>query len=141
MSHPFLVKDIAQQAGVSVATVDRVLHGRSGVRQHTIRRIDQAIREPFENCFLNEHPLNGNTRLAAVGKCSSDKSGDSIIDGCAREHNHRILPAQFERIGDESLRCRDRDMRSSHRAASESNVVDMLNKLGTDIASAVNNSE
>ena len=45
MSHPFLVKDIALQAGVSIATVDRVLHGRSGVRQHTIRRIEQAIRE------------------------------------------------------------------------------------------------
>jgi len=45
MSHPFLVKDIAQQAGVSIATVDRVLHGRSGVRQHTVRRIEQAIHE------------------------------------------------------------------------------------------------
>ena len=45
MSHPFLVKDIAQQAGVSVATVDRVLHGRAGVRAHTVRRVEQAIAE------------------------------------------------------------------------------------------------
>ncbi|MEQ1956808.1 LacI family DNA-binding transcriptional regulator [Mesorhizobium sp. CN2-181] len=45
MSRPFLAKDIALQAGVSLATVDRVLNGREGVRQHTVRRVEQAIRE------------------------------------------------------------------------------------------------
>ena len=45
MSRPFLVKDIAAQAGVSVATVDRVLHGRAGTRAHTVRRVEQAMRE------------------------------------------------------------------------------------------------
>lgn len=45
VSRPFLVKDIAAQAGVSVATVDRVLHGREGTRAHTVRRVEQAIAE------------------------------------------------------------------------------------------------
>lgn len=45
LSHPFLIKDIAFQAGLSVATVDRVLNGREGVRQHTRRRVEQAIAE------------------------------------------------------------------------------------------------
>lgn len=45
MSRQFLVKDIAAQAGVSVATVDRVLHGRDGTRAHTVRRVEQAIAE------------------------------------------------------------------------------------------------
>lgn len=45
MSHPFLVKEIALQAGVSEATVDRVLNGRDGVRRHTAERVRQAIRE------------------------------------------------------------------------------------------------
>jgi LacI family transcriptional regulator len=45
MSRPFLIKDIALQAGVSIATVDRLLNGRGGVRQHTTRRIEQAILE------------------------------------------------------------------------------------------------
>jgi LacI family transcriptional regulator len=45
MAHRFLVKDIALQAGVSVATVDRVLHGRAGTRAHTVRRVEQAMRE------------------------------------------------------------------------------------------------
>jgi len=45
MSRPFLVKDIAVQAGLSIATVDRVLNERPGVREHTIRRVRQAIGE------------------------------------------------------------------------------------------------
>ncbi|NVD38706.1 LacI family DNA-binding transcriptional regulator [Ensifer sp. HO-A22] len=45
MAHPFLVKDIAFQAGLSTATVDRVLNGRAGVRQQTEARVKAAIRE------------------------------------------------------------------------------------------------
>ncbi|HLZ01602.1 MAG TPA: LacI family DNA-binding transcriptional regulator [Bradyrhizobium sp.] len=37
------LKDIARQAGVSLATVDRVLHNRPGVRPDTIRRVKEAI--------------------------------------------------------------------------------------------------
>lgn len=37
------LKDIAREAGVSVATIDRVLHGRSGVRADTARRVREAI--------------------------------------------------------------------------------------------------
>ncbi|RWE22151.1 MAG: LacI family DNA-binding transcriptional regulator [Mesorhizobium sp.] len=45
MSRPFLIKDIALQAGLSLATVDRVLNERPGVREHTVRRVKQAIGE------------------------------------------------------------------------------------------------
>jgi len=37
------LKDIAREAGVSVATLDRVLHGRSGVRENTARRVRETI--------------------------------------------------------------------------------------------------
>src|SRR6266566_405868 len=37
------LKDIARQAGVSLATVDRVLHNRAGVRPDTVRRVKEAI--------------------------------------------------------------------------------------------------
>ncbi len=43
MTHPHLLKDIASQAGTSIATVDRVLHQRGGVRAHTVRRVEQAL--------------------------------------------------------------------------------------------------
>jgi LacI family transcriptional regulator len=37
------LKDLAREAGVSVATLDRVLHGRAGVRAETARRVREAI--------------------------------------------------------------------------------------------------
>ena len=44
MSRP-TVNDITRAAGVSLATVDRVLNGRPGVRQSTIDRVNAAIDE------------------------------------------------------------------------------------------------
>lgn len=45
MAHPFTVREIARQAGVSDATVDRVLHGRPGVRAVTAGQVRRAIQE------------------------------------------------------------------------------------------------
>ena len=45
MSHPFRVREIASQAGLSEATVDRVLHGRNGVRPSTANQVHRAITE------------------------------------------------------------------------------------------------
>jgi LacI family transcriptional regulator len=45
MAHRFLIKEIALQAGVGVATVDRVINGRTNVREHTRKRVEQAIKE------------------------------------------------------------------------------------------------
>lgn len=48
MSDPFetttaTLKDVAREAGVSTATVDRVLHGRPGVREATVRKVKDTI--------------------------------------------------------------------------------------------------
>ncbi len=45
MTHRFPLKEVAFQAGLSLATVDRVLHGRSGVRATTRARVADAIEE------------------------------------------------------------------------------------------------
>jgi len=45
MSRRFKVREIAQQAGLSEATVDRVLHHRPNVRESTRREVEQAIRD------------------------------------------------------------------------------------------------
>jgi LacI family transcriptional regulator len=41
----FTQKQISHQAGLSMATIDRVLHNRDGVRRVTIARVKQALRE------------------------------------------------------------------------------------------------
>lgn len=41
--HPYRVREIAQQSGLSEATVDRALHDRPGVRASTVAEVRQAI--------------------------------------------------------------------------------------------------
>lgn len=52
------IEDVAEAAGVSVATVDRVLNGRAAVRPQTAERVEQAIRR------LNYQPDRLAARLA-----------------------------------------------------------------------------
>jgi LacI family transcriptional regulator len=57
MSKP-TIEDVAQHAGLSVATVDRVLNGRAAVRPQTMERVKAAIRA------LNYQPDRLAARLA-----------------------------------------------------------------------------
>lgn len=43
MGHPFPLREIARQAGLSEATVDRVLNHRGGVRESTAQEVRRAI--------------------------------------------------------------------------------------------------
>ncbi|MBA2813331.1 LacI family DNA-binding transcriptional regulator [Streptomyces sp. KM273126] len=45
MRHPYPIREIARQAGLSEATVDRVLNSRGGVRESTIMEVHQAIKD------------------------------------------------------------------------------------------------
>ena len=65
--------DIALQAGVSTATVDRVLNKRSGVRQITIDRVIETVK------WLEKGPK----RPTIIPTITSDLTLDVIIAGGA----------------------------------------------------------
>lgn len=75
------LKTVADAAGVSVATVDRVLNGREGVRRATVDRVEGAIRRlgyapsmlaarvtPAPNRFLFLLPAGANPFYAAIAE-------------------------------------------------------------------------
>ena len=50
MSEKITIKDIAEIAGVSVGTVDRVLHNRANVSQSAREKVAKALKN------MNYHP-------------------------------------------------------------------------------------
>lgn len=73
MGREFSVREIARQAGVSDATVDRVLHGRPGVRHSTEEQVRQAVRDLETQ----------RTQLALTGRRFMI---DVVVDAPARFH-------------------------------------------------------
>jgi LacI family transcriptional regulator len=63
---PLTLKDIARLARVSLATVDRVLHNRQGVRPDTVRRVKEAIeRNAFQPHMAAAELARGRARRFA----------------------------------------------------------------------------
>lgn len=56
------IKDIAQKAGVSVGTVDRVLHGRAGVSEASRKKVEEIL------CRMNYQPNMYASALASNKK-------------------------------------------------------------------------
>jgi LacI family transcriptional regulator len=96
MAHAFSLKEIALQAGVSLATVDRVLHQREHVRAATRVRVEQALVE------LERQRLQ-------VGRQGRRLSIDVVMETPERFSRLTLsaLARVFERIQPVALRARD----------------------------------
>jgi LacI family transcriptional regulator len=83
------LQDVAREAGVSLATVDRVLNGRAGVHARTIGRVQAAIER------LNYQPDRLASRLAR----GRDYRFEIILPSGANEFM-RLLEAEFRATAD-----------------------------------------
>lgn len=90
------IEDVAEKAGVSVATVDRVLNGRAQVRPQNAKRVEAAIRA------LNYHPDRLAARLARGREyrfCFVLPKGDNIfMRGLEREITTHASHMEGERV-------------------------------------------
>ncbi|WP_322047456.1 LacI family DNA-binding transcriptional regulator [Paraburkholderia sp. J67] len=86
MTHRFPMKEIALQAGVGLATVDRVLHGRANVHERTRQRVQHAIKELERQQF--QLAITGRKLVVDVLVEAPARFGDEI-----REAFESELPA------------------------------------------------
>jgi LacI family transcriptional regulator len=75
------VADVAARAGVSTATVDRVINGRGGVHQKTVARVEEAIREIAGHGRAAAPVIDASLRFDAV--LSGERGGGTkaLADG------------------------------------------------------------
>jgi LacI family transcriptional regulator len=86
------VLDIAAQAGLSRATVDRVLHGRPGVRAATTAQVEQAVAELDRQ--QSQVRLSGRTFLVDLVMQTPDRFGTAVRTALERELP-TLRPAAF----------------------------------------------
>lgn len=101
------VHDVARAAGVSLATVDRVLNGRPGVRAATAEKVEAAIAEIGFQRDLSASLLARarDLKLTFVIPDSSNEFMASLADAVA----HRTAPALADRMHIETRRIRALD--------------------------------
>ncbi|KKB08327.1 hypothetical protein VE26_14595 [Devosia chinhatensis] len=101
------VHDVAREAGVSLATVDRVLNGRPGVRAATAQKVDEAIKSLGFARDLNAS-LMARARDLNVVFFIPDGSNE-FMDSLAEAVNRRFSMALSDRIHIETRRIKALD--------------------------------
>lgn len=109
-------KDLALAAGVSLATVDRVLNDRSGVREDTVKRVNQAIEKiGFVRNMVAANLARGKEyRFLFL----LPRGGDQFLAGL------------FARIDEANLAFAPEMMRAEVRQISDSDPHQIANLLG-----------
>ncbi len=92
MSHKFPLKEIAFQAGVSLATVDRVVNGRGGVRLATTKRIEASIVELQRQ---SESALQTGTRFTIDVVMETPKRFSQSVRNAFEAEVPALRPASF----------------------------------------------
>lgn len=112
--HPYRIRQIAEQAGLSEATVDRVLNERGNVRESTIREVHQAITDLDRQ--RDQVRLVGRTFVVDIVISAPARFSSAVRDA---------LEAELAFLRPALVRCRFHLKESAGVAA----VVDQLDKI------------
>jgi LacI family transcriptional regulator len=108
VKHPHRIREIAARAGLSQATVDRVLHHRGGVRESTVRAVHQAIADldrqeqaQSGRPFVIDVVLRTSRRFSAAVRaaCEAETPEFAPVAVRIRQHPTDEPAAILERIG------------------------------------------
>ena len=119
MSRP-RVNDIARQSGLSRATVDRVLHGRPGVRAETVTQVERAVAE-LERQRQQVH-LSGTSLMLDLVMQAPDR-----FAGACR----RALESELPSLRPATVRVRSH-LREQSEPNAAADVLDLLAERGSD---------
>ncbi len=137
MTHRFKVREIAQQSGLSEATVDRVLNNRPGVRENTRVEVMQAIEDLEKQ--QSQLRLNGRRYLIDV-VMHTPKRFSSAFRAAVEDELNAFAPAMLRarfhlwESGSTNLTVQQLGrLRGSHgvilKAADEPEVVGAIDQL------------
>lgn len=95
------VHDVANEAGVSLATVDRVLNGRPGVREQTVQRVQNAVsklgyvRDTYAANLARQREYRFAVLLPQGPSQFVDTVKEALTEACAAQAAERISAQIF----------------------------------------------
>jgi len=119
VGHPYPIREIARQAGLSQATVDRVLNKRPGVRASTVGTVRQAIADLDRQ--RSQLRLTGRTFLVDVVMQTPDRFSSAVKSA---------LEAELPTLRPAVVRSRF-DFRETGRAADIVKVLEGIRHRGS----------